>query len=73
MKRILFLQSLMLIFISMPIFSQITTYEKPEKVGVVLLYDSLENLCAENALQHIGQTLYIKGSSYAKENGFKGR
>ena len=53
-------------------YSQITTIttkakEEPQEIQA---YDSLETLNFKNALSHKGQTIFIKGSSYAKENGY---
>ena len=53
-------------------YAQITTITTKEKeVSVeVQKYDSLESLDYDNAPLHKGQTLFLKGSSYTKENGF---
>lgn len=53
-------------------YSQITTIttkvkEEPKEIQA---YDSLETLNFKNVLSHKGQTIFIKGSSYAKENGY---
>ena len=54
-------------------YSQITTItakEKDESTVEVQKYDSLESLNYKNVLLHEGQTLFLKGSRYAKENNF---
>ena len=53
-------------------YAQITTITTKEKeVPVdVQKYDSLESLDYDNAPLHKGQTLFLKGDSYSKENGF---
>nr|DAX65783.1 MAG TPA: SmpA / OmlA family [Caudoviricetes sp.] len=53
-------------------YSQITTIttkveEEPKEIQA---YDSLETLNFKNVLSHKGQTIFIKGSSYAKMNGY---
>lgn len=60
------------LLISINCYSQITTIiaktkEEPVKAQK---YDSLENLNYDNAALHTGQTLFLKGNSYSKENGF---
>ena len=47
----------------------ITTKEKEEPVEVQK-YDSLKSLNIENVLFHKGQTLFLKGTSYAKEHDY---
>ena len=47
----------------------ITTKEKEEPVEIQK-YDSLESISINNALLHKGQTLFLKGSCYAKENNY---
>ena len=53
-------------------YAQITTITTKEKEVPVEVqkYDSLESLDYDNAPLHKGQTLFLKGSSYTKENGF---
>ena len=54
-------------------YSQITTItakEKEESKIEVQKYDSLENLNNKNVLLHEGQTLFLQGSKYAKENNY---
>ena len=56
-------------------YSQITTItakEKEESELEVQKYDSLENLNNKNVLLHEGQTLFLQGSKYAKENNYYG-
>lgn len=47
----------------------ITTKEKEESIEVQK-YDSLESLNSKNVLLHEGQTLFLKGTKYAKENNY---
>ena len=53
-------------------YAQITTITTKEKEVPVEVqkYDSLESLDYDNAPLHKGQTLFLKGDSYSKENGF---
>lgn len=51
-------------------YAQITTIEEKEKPIEVQKYDSLESLRIENAPQHVGQTLFLKGTEHAKKNDF---
>ncbi len=53
-------------------YGQITTIIKDvkEEEKKVLRYDSLENLTYENAPLHEGQTLFVLGNKYIKEDGF---
>lgn len=54
-------------------YSQITTItakEKEEPKVEVQKYDSLENLNNKNLLLHEGQTLFLQGGKYAKENNY---
>jgi len=54
-------------------YSQITTItakEKDESTVEVQKYDSLESLNSKNVLLHEGQTLFLKGTKYAKENNY---
>lgn len=52
-------------------YSQITAITKvKEEPKEIQAYDSLETLNFKNALSHKGQTIFIKGSSYAKKNGY---
>lgn len=53
-------------------YSQITaiTPKAKEEPQEIQAYDSLETLNFKNVLSHKGQTIFIKGSSYAKENGY---
>lgn len=50
--------------------SQITTIEEKEKTIEIQKYDSLKSLRIDNAPQHVGQTLFMRGTEYAKENNF---
>lgn len=50
--------------------SQITTIEEKEKTIEIQKYDSLESLTIENAPQHVGQTLFMRGTTYTKEDNF---
>lgn len=52
-------------------YSQITAITKIEETPKeIQIYDSLETLNLKNVLSHKGQTLFIKGSSYAREHGY---
>lgn len=53
-------------------YSQITTISTKEKEDFINTqkYDSLASLDIDNALLHKGQTLFLKGTSYAKENNY---
>ena len=46
---------------------QVQEKEKPKEV--IQPYDSLMSLNNQNALQHVGQTLFLRGTSYVKEEG----
>lgn len=61
---------LLLAIIIVPAYSQITTYEKEKMLETYVSYDSLQSLNANNILKHIGQTLFLKGNPYHKENGY---
>lgn len=63
--------ALFLLIVTTNCYSQITTIVTPkEKEKEILKYDSLENLNPKNVMLHVGQTLFLKGDSYSKENGF---
>ena len=63
--------ALFLLIVTNNCYSQITTIAVPkEKEKEVLKYDSLESINYENAPLHVGQTLFLKGNSYSKTNGF---
>lgn len=63
--------ALFLLIVTNNCYSQITTIAAPkEKEKEVLKYDSLESINYENAPLHVGQTLFLKGNSYYKMNGF---
>lgn len=53
-------------------YSQITaiTPKAKEEPLEIQAYDSLETLNFKNVLSHKGQTIFIKGSNYTKENGY---
>lgn len=48
----------------------ITAKDKEESEVEVQKYDSLESLNSKNVLLHEGQTLFLKGTKYAKENNY---
>lgn len=58
--------------VTLSMFSQITKLKlgnENSDVKKSISYDSLTNIDAENALQQVGQTLYLKESKYYKEQG----
>ena len=73
MKKVSFILSVFSIFISTCSYAQITIVrpiEKVDKAEKEVKYDSLSNINEANIRSLKGQTIFVKGTPYAKRNDF---